>query len=88
MIENSIRIIKYGEWQWSEIIYLPETKKYIKTDYEYEYLDTGTRYIGETEVSFDEVLSVAKKSVDALLILQRVSGVNLEKEINKAKAKK
>lgn len=87
--EQSIRIIRYGEWQWSEIIYLPETKKYIKNEYEYEYLDTGTRFIGETDISFDEVLSIsiAKKSAEALLKLQMVSGVNLEKEIEAVKKK-
>lgn len=79
--EDYVSIIRYGEWRWTEIIYIPSTGKYIKNDYEEEYLDTGTKHIGEKEISFDEVFSLVKKSTDALLKLQTVSGVNLEKEI-------
>lgn len=85
--KKPISIIRYGEWKWSEIIFLPDTKKYIKNDYEEEWLDTGTRHLAEYEISFDEVLSIVEKSVDALLKLQLVSGKDLEKEIEIARTK-
>lgn len=86
-IDNkSVSIIRYGEWNWSEILYFPDLNKYIKNDYEEEYLDTGTKHIAEIELSFDEVLDVVSKFPDALLKLQSVSGINLEKEIEFAKS--
>ena len=85
--EDAVSIIRYGEWSWSEILYFPSLKRYVKNDYEEEYLDTGTRHIAETELTFDEVLTIVSKSVDSLLTLQLVSGVNLEKEIEIAEAR-
>ncbi len=81
---ESVSIIRYGEWKWSEILYFPGSNKYIKNDYEEEYLDTGTKHIAKTELSFDEVLDAVSKFPDALLKLQNISGINLEKEISEA----
>ena len=81
-IDNeSISILKYGEWNWSEILYFPSSNKYIKNDYEEEYLDTGTKHIAETELSFDEVFDIVSKFPDALLKWQKVLGINREKDM-------